>query len=84
MAGNYGQYGEPGSAIAGSNFVRAYCQICDEPMRVHPIQLARRGEDDLKCAECDEHEPRPVDRAARQIIGMENIQASDEEWTDCE
>ena len=42
-------HGKPGSAIAGSRFVRGYCPYCGAPTRtLHP-------ENPLPCFKCDGH-----------------------------
>ena len=49
---DYGKWGEPGSPIPGSPFVRAYCGACGEPIRVRYSDFKERGADDFDCDTC--------------------------------
>ena len=53
---DHATYGQPGSAIPGSRFVRGYCPICGAPVRTS------RPEAPQPCSDCDGHE-RPSGKA---------------------
>lgn len=62
------RYGQPGDPIAGSNFVRAYCCVCGEPIRV----ALGNAVDFVECQDCRGALPRKVlnqQRALRNQCG---------------
>ena len=56
------RHGAPGEAIPGSTYVRAYCAVCGEPIRVPRSQNVHTAE----CCECHGALPR---RLLRQQHG---------------
>ncbi len=46
------KYGKPGSPVAGSHLVRAYCQSCGEPIRVTG-PLNPKTKSGGRCVACD-------------------------------
>lgn len=65
------EFGEVGSQIRGSRFVRSYCPSCHEPMRVSKEVIGHHG----CCEDCDEvtiatrGESRPLSRR-REMDGI--------------
>ena len=54
---DYATYGQPGSPISGSRFVRGYCPVCGVPVRTDWPEYPD------PCFDCDGH-VRPVGRGA--------------------
>jgi hypothetical protein len=52
----YQRYGQPGDPIPGSRYVRAYCAVCGDPIRVDPSCSLDRQE----CTDCKGALPRKI------------------------
>ena len=72
---DYATYGQPGSPVPGSRFVRGYCPICGAPVRTSQFSPPQA------CSACDGHELRggrgaPIDDVtgyqANAIRALEN------------
>ena len=63
------QYGEAGSKIPGSKYLRAYCAGCHEPIRVAKVAKTKEGEVlNSLCADCwpgDDDKPTPQGRPSQ-------------------